>query len=386
MQRHVDDSRFEFLLTGTSFMFAQLMSRHPRIKSQRKPGLDRTMIKESHYFDRVAMSPFTPFIDLFDHQDDPLATYIDATPDYMHIPSAACRIADAFPDAKLVILLKDPVQRALSGWNMIRYKGKSKGESVGSFASEMREEISLLRGFGCSYEASTGLRESQKSSSHYNDTLQATTREVIKKKADVSRRQLAHYHTVSQKLPAHYLTVSQQLPAGLNGTLGKKMKLKEGRAKGRQLGDKAKAGPFKRGWRMIKKTTEMNHESSNSSSSSWIVSPDPSSRPYKPWPLPPDVPSWNECFTCTFSYCSAYNNDPPGPPGTCRQDLGRGAIRRGLYAYQLEWWLRHFRPEQLLIVNYEEVQANLEGAFDRVVTFLGQDPNIKKQVNVSHDL
>ena len=37
------------------------------------------------------------------------------------------------------------------------------------------------------------------------------------------------------------------------------------------------------------------------------------------------------------------------------QDLGRGALRRGLYAYQLEWWLQHFPPEQLLVINYDEV-------------------------------
>ena len=41
---------------------------------------------------------------------DPSATYLDATPDYIHIPSAPCRIAAAFPNAKLIVLLKDPAQ------------------------------------------------------------------------------------------------------------------------------------------------------------------------------------------------------------------------------------------------------------------------------------
>ena len=52
--------------------------------------------------------------------DDPSVTFLDGTPDYIHIPSAACRIASAFPSAKLVLVLRDPVMRALSQWNMVR--------------------------------------------------------------------------------------------------------------------------------------------------------------------------------------------------------------------------------------------------------------------------
>jgi hypothetical protein len=45
-------------------------------------------------------------------------TFIDGTPDYLHIPSAACRIKAAFPNARLIVLLREPVARALSHWNM----------------------------------------------------------------------------------------------------------------------------------------------------------------------------------------------------------------------------------------------------------------------------
>ncbi len=38
----------------------------------------------------------------------------------MHIPSAACRIRSTFPDAKIIVLLRDPVARALSQWNMVK--------------------------------------------------------------------------------------------------------------------------------------------------------------------------------------------------------------------------------------------------------------------------
>ena len=42
------------------------------------------------------------------------------------------------------------------------------------------------------------------------------------------------------------------------------------------------------------------------------------------------------------------------------QDLGRGSVRRGLYVYQIEWWLQHFPAQQFLIVNYDEVWTSLK--------------------------
>ena len=36
-----------------------------------------------------------------------------------------------------------------------------------------------------------------------------------------------------------------------------------------------------------------------------------------------------------------------------------GYVRRGLYAYQLAWWLCHFPAKQLLVLNHEEVGTNM---------------------------
>ena len=44
---------------------------------------------------------------------------MDGTPDYMHIPSAACRIAANFPDARLVAVLRNPAEvghQGAEGW------------------------------------------------------------------------------------------------------------------------------------------------------------------------------------------------------------------------------------------------------------------------------
>ena len=37
-------------------------------------------------------------------------TFMDATPNYMPLPSAACRIAATFPSAKIIAVLRDPTK------------------------------------------------------------------------------------------------------------------------------------------------------------------------------------------------------------------------------------------------------------------------------------
>ena len=40
------------------------------------------------------------------------------TATYLHTPGAACRAKALLPDAKFVVVVRDPVARALSHWNM----------------------------------------------------------------------------------------------------------------------------------------------------------------------------------------------------------------------------------------------------------------------------
>jgi Sulfotransferase family len=47
----------------------------------------------------------------------------EATPDYLYFPQAAKRIFDYDPRMKLIVLLRDPVERAFSAWNMYRSYG-----------------------------------------------------------------------------------------------------------------------------------------------------------------------------------------------------------------------------------------------------------------------
>ena len=56
-----------------------------------------------------------------------------------------------------------------------------------------------------------------------------------------------------------------------------------------------------------------------------------------------------------------------------------GYVRRGLYAYQLAWWLCHFPAKQLLVLNHEEVGTNMhenEGIPMHTVTVTPPPPSL----------
>ena len=52
--------------------------------------------------------------------------------------------------------------------------------------------------------------------------------------------------------------------------------------------------------------------------------------------------------------------------GNCTKEYrDEGLVRRGLYAYQLEHWLKHFDAKQFLILNHEEVRSKILHILDK---------------------
>jgi hypothetical protein len=97
------------------------LSEHPEICVPRKK-------KELHFFDRdrnfvaqpVDYAPYHAFF-------EPLPSHRllgEATPDYLYWASAAERMASYNPALKLIIVLRNPVLRAFSHWNMARHIGR----------------------------------------------------------------------------------------------------------------------------------------------------------------------------------------------------------------------------------------------------------------------
>ncbi len=70
---------------------------------------------------------------------------VDATPGYLYHPQAAERIHRAFPNVLIVAILRDPVARAFSDWNMFRqFKGHPKHDRLfdpRSFEEAIRAEL-----------------------------------------------------------------------------------------------------------------------------------------------------------------------------------------------------------------------------------------------------
>ncbi len=82
--------------------------------------------KELHFFDNETLDWNSPEYALyhqkFVNQDAKL--YLDSTPIYTFWPPALKRIHQYNPDARLIILFRDPVARAYSHWNMEKSKNK----------------------------------------------------------------------------------------------------------------------------------------------------------------------------------------------------------------------------------------------------------------------
>jgi hypothetical protein len=89
------------------------------------PGLSLARTKEVHFFDDEALDwdrpDYTPYHAQFDWDGPGLRG--EATPIYIYWPNALERIRRYNPKVRLVLLLRDPVQRAWSHWRMETGRG-----------------------------------------------------------------------------------------------------------------------------------------------------------------------------------------------------------------------------------------------------------------------
>ena len=109
---------------GTTSLYGQLTG-HPRVLP--------TLTKEVHYFDRCPERPLHWYRAHF-----PLRTSVEgdaggagqaavtgeASPYYLFHPACAARIHQALPDAKLIVLLRNPADRAYSHYQHTRRRGR----------------------------------------------------------------------------------------------------------------------------------------------------------------------------------------------------------------------------------------------------------------------
>jgi hypothetical protein len=90
---------------GTTTLF-DFVAEHPDVRAPR--------YKEVHYFDRYADRPYSQYLASFPHGSSMTG---EATPYYLFHPYVPERVSERLPDVKLIALLRDPVDRALSHHN-----------------------------------------------------------------------------------------------------------------------------------------------------------------------------------------------------------------------------------------------------------------------------
>jgi hypothetical protein len=94
---------------GTTW-WHDLVSQHPAVETP--------VLKELHFFSRYCTEPFgeaeiSKYYTWFTHSPGTIAG--EWTPDYVYLPWVPRLVAAAAPDARLILILRDPVERLRSG-------------------------------------------------------------------------------------------------------------------------------------------------------------------------------------------------------------------------------------------------------------------------------
>src|SRR4029453_6982092 len=115
--------RLDFILAGAqksgTTALHYFLSRHPDICMGDQ--------QEIHFFDNDAMFLTEPnYEELHKHYPSiaPSTMAGDCTPSYLYHEPAMQRIWNYNPKIKLLILMRNPVERAFAHWNMQRYRGR----------------------------------------------------------------------------------------------------------------------------------------------------------------------------------------------------------------------------------------------------------------------
>jgi hypothetical protein len=138
--------RVHFLIAGVqkggTFSLYRLLERHPEISLSKA--------KEVHFFDNEDIDWSSPRYGHY-HRNFPRwregQVRGEATPIYIYWPEALERIRAYNPDIKLILLLRDPIERTYSAWCHQRRKGRE-ALSFSAAIREGRTRIDDPKGFG----------------------------------------------------------------------------------------------------------------------------------------------------------------------------------------------------------------------------------------------
>lgn len=166
---------------GTTAL-ADALAAHPEVLLSRP--------KEPHFFDAGYERGFASYLDRHFPGRDARRVAGEATPSYLALPWVPGRIAAELPQARLIAVLRNPVERAFSSWWMFHARGM---EPLG-FAAAIREnERRLLESPLADDEASRGAWARHVDALARGDTLQVRTYLDSGHYAPQLRRYLGHF-------------------------------------------------------------------------------------------------------------------------------------------------------------------------------------------------
>ncbi|WP_162138985.1 sulfotransferase domain-containing protein [Mesoflavibacter zeaxanthinifaciens] len=106
------------------------IAQHPKIISPQK--------KELHFFDSCKTKNIKDYHLNFPYKKFSLKTSFESTPRYLYYPETAKKIKDYNSKLKFIIVLRDPIKRAYSAWNM--YKQMIEQPSLKTFFIENEKQ------------------------------------------------------------------------------------------------------------------------------------------------------------------------------------------------------------------------------------------------------
>jgi len=118
---------------GTTSLYNYLLTEDSRIIS--------ALRKEIHFFDQHYYKGWTWYLSHFPVRKDDILSG-EASPHYYFFPEAAQRVAQAIPNAKLIILLRNPIDRAYSHYQHEVAMGYEKL----SFEDAVNREVTVSNG------------------------------------------------------------------------------------------------------------------------------------------------------------------------------------------------------------------------------------------------
>lgn len=166
---------------GTTSLFSYL-TQHPEITNPQ--------FKEIHYFDYYWSRPHKWYLAHFPATDPHRPELIagEATPGYLPHPKAAERLASRLPDTKIIVLLRNPVERAISHY----FHEKRVGFETRTLAEAMHSKDAWITG---------------------NDLTVEEEREWIESIFKRRRSQTRHPDCILERVPMHRAYIARSLYA-----------------------------------------------------------------------------------------------------------------------------------------------------------------------------